>query len=67
MSHNHTSIAPEIIRGAMTRQEIAALYNLHPKTIKRKLKAKGLELPKGRIMPEDQERIFETLGNPMER
>jgi hypothetical protein len=65
MSHNHTSITPEITKGAITRQEIAALYNLHPKTIKRKLKAKGVELPKGRIMPEDQQRVFELLGKPI--
>ena len=52
------------IKGAATRQEIAALYNLHPRTIIRKLREKGIELPRGRIMPEDQERIFGILGKP---
>jgi hypothetical protein len=66
MSHNQTSITSKIAKGAMTRLEIAALYDINPKTLNRRLKRKGIELPSGVVMPADQERIFETLGKPME-
>lgn len=50
---------------AKTRQEIALLYGISTKTLKKWLERENINLPKGLISPKDQERIFEKLGVPI--
>jgi len=49
---------------AMTRQEIADLYKVSSKTLKKRLDTAGITLPKGLVYPKDIELIFELLGKP---
>jgi hypothetical protein len=49
---------------AMTRREIANLLGLEEHTFKRKLKDKGISLPKGLVSPHWQKIIFDALWYP---
>jgi len=49
---------------AMTRQEIADLYKVSWKTLKKRLDKQGIILPRGLVYPKDIELIFEQLGKP---
>ena len=59
---NYNSDNP--LNGAKSRQEIAWAYGLHARTLVRKLKKLGIELPPGAVLPYDQKRIYEALGLP---
>ena len=45
-----------------TREEIAHHMGFSVRTLRRKLKAAGLKVPKGLVSPEDQVIIYTTLG-----
>jgi len=49
---------------AMTRQEIADLYKVSRKTLKKRLNRQGIILPAGLVYPKDIELIFSLLGMP---
>ncbi len=49
---------------AMTRQEIADLYSVSRKTLKKRLTKHGVILPSGLVYPKDIELIFSLLGMP---
>ena len=49
---------------AMTRQEIADLYKVSRKTLKKRLDTHQINLPRGLVYPKDIELIFATLGFP---
>jgi len=49
---------------AMTRQEIADLYKVSRKTLKKRLDLHGITLPKGLVYPKDIELIITALGKP---
>lgn len=49
---------------AMTRQEIAALYKVSWKTLKKRLDRIGISLPRGLVYPKDIRKIYEQLGLP---
>jgi hypothetical protein len=48
----------------LTWAEIAGLYKVTPRTISTWRKRDGLDDIKGRLLPKDLARIFETWGNP---
>jgi len=48
-----------------SRLQMAAEYNMHVKSFMRKLSQVGIILPHGRIMPDDQLRIYLALGSPI--
>lgn len=54
---------PSFIK-AMTRREIANLLGIGEHTLKRKLKEKGISLPKGLVTPQAQKNIFDALWYP---
>lgn len=54
----------ELLKGAMTREEIASIYGICTKTLKKWLLRKGLKIPSGAISPSDQKKIFSKLGIP---
>jgi len=45
-----------------TRKQIADHLQISPRTLRRKLKAVNIDLPKGLVSPEDQIRIYTALG-----
>jgi hypothetical protein len=47
-----------------TRAMIADEYGIHRKTLERKIKQAGLELPSGNISPKSQQVIYEYFGSP---
>ena len=47
-----------------TRQQIAAEYGVHRKTLYRWLKKENISVPKGLITPRLQLKIYKVLGNP---
>lgn len=49
---------------AMTRQEIAELYKVSWKTLKKRLDKNGIILPRGLVYPNDINKIYEHLGLP---
>jgi hypothetical protein len=49
---------------AKTRQQIADEYGIHYLTLMRRLKAVGIELPHGVVLPKHQKEIYEKLGYP---
>ncbi len=49
---------------AKTRKELADEYGVSPRTFRRKLKSKNLDLPNGLITPKDLEKIYQTFGVP---
>lgn len=49
---------------AMTRREIAHLLGMEEHTFARKLKNKGIELPKGLVAPQWQKAIFDAFWYP---
>ena len=49
---------------AMTRQEIAELYKVSWKTLKKRLDKNGINLPRGLVYPKDIKKIYEHLGLP---
>ena len=50
--------------GFKTRQQMAGEYSLTVKPWIKKVKDAGIHLPKGRISPRWQKRIYEALGYP---
>lgn len=46
---------------AKTREEIAWAYGITTGTLRRRLQKAGMILPKGKVMPEDQQRIHAIL------
>jgi uncharacterized protein YjcR len=54
------------LKGAMTREEVAAIYGISTKTLKKWFLHKGLRIPSGIISPSDQRDIFLKLGLPKE-
>jgi len=48
-----------------TRLQMAAEYNMLIRSFMRKLSQAGITLPPGRIMPDDQLRIYQALGSPI--
>jgi uncharacterized protein YjcR len=54
----------EYVKGAMTRTELASIYGISTKTLKKWFKDKGINIPQGIIAPEDQKMIFLRLGLP---
>ena len=58
------NINPKPSMLAKTKQQIAAEYNIHRNTLCRKLKALGLELPRGLLYPEQVKKIYDALGHP---
>jgi|WetSurMetagenome_2_1015567.scaffolds.fasta_scaffold683177_1 hypothetical protein len=60
-------VDPEIISlipRAKTKAEVAEEYCICEKTLKRRLKRKGIRLPKGIIYPDDLRLIYTALGKP---
>ncbi len=49
---------------AVTRAEIQRWYGITGKTLNKKLKEKGIVLPKGLVCPIDVQRIIRALGKP---
>lgn len=49
---------------AMTRREIANLLGMEEHTFARKLKIKGIFLPKGLVSPHSQKAIFDAFWYP---
>ncbi len=48
-------------------QEIAALFDLDPRTLASSIKQEGIELPIGHLLtPKVQKAIFEVIGYPNE-
>ena len=52
------------IEGSKSREEIAALYGIHYRTLMRRLKKAGVTLPSGAVFPAEQKLIYEALGPP---
>lgn len=50
--------------GSKTRQQMADEFDFSYPTFWRRLKAHGIELPKGLICPKWQKAIYEELGYP---
>ncbi|MEO1257430.1 MAG: hypothetical protein AAFZ15_01490 [Bacteroidota bacterium] len=51
--------------GYKTRQQIATEYEISTKTLMGKLKATGIELPRGRVSLFWLKKIYESLGYPL--
>ena len=49
---------------AMTRREISAFLGMEEHTFTRKLKTKGILLPKGLVSPQSQKTIFNAFWYP---
>ncbi len=47
-----------------TRQQMAAEYGISCKTLSRRLKQAGIDIPGGLILPTNQTRIYSALGFP---
>jgi|GEM_PF-1771591 len=48
----------------MTRIELAEEYGISPRTLQRRLKKLNIQIPPGRIVPADLERLYQALGEP---
>jgi len=47
-----------------TKQQIAAALNIDIKTLRRLLRRKNIEIPRGYICPADMRQIFDAIGWP---
>jgi hypothetical protein len=47
-----------------TKQQIAAALNIDIKTLRRLLRRKNIEIPRGYICPADVRQIFDAIGWP---
>ena len=64
MQHNTSST--ETVDGlqAKSRAQLACEYGIHRNCLRKRLKAAGIILPPGLIMPADLIRIYHALGWP---
>jgi hypothetical protein len=53
-----------LLKPSKTREQVAEEYSIDPITLKRRLKKKGLELPSGLLLREQQIMIYQALGAP---
>ncbi len=56
------SIAPVSYTEPKTKEMIAVEMNISLRTLQRKLKKAGLEIPRGYIPPDLQDSIYQALG-----
>ncbi len=47
-----------------TKQQIAEEYRIHRNTLCRRLKALGIEIPRGLLYPVQVQKIYQALGHP---
>lgn len=54
--------SPDLIREPKTKEKLADEMNISLRTLQRKLKKAGLDIPRGHIPPDIQDQIYIALG-----